>query len=147
MKVIFLKDVKGQGKKGEIKEVSEGYARNFLMPRGLVALANDSNVKQVSNQKAAELRKKDKEKQDAETLAQKIEALTIELKAKAGEGGRLFGSITNSKIAEELEARKIKIDKRKIIMDEPIRTLGVTVIHIKLHPEVKADLKVQVVEG
>lgn len=146
MKVIFKKDVKGQGKKGEIKEVSEGYARNFLLPRGLVAPANDSNVKQINNQKAAEARKKDREKQEAQDLAQKIEALTIQLKAKAGEGGRLFGSITSSRIAEELEARKIKIDKRKIILDEPIRTLGVTVIHIKLHTDVKADLKVQVIE-
>ncbi|NDI36926.1 50S ribosomal protein L9 [Chengkuizengella sediminis] len=146
MKVIFLQDVKGQGKKGEVKNVSEGYARNFLIPRGLVSLATGSNVKQLEQKKKSEQKKKDQLKLDAELLAKKIESTTIEMKTKAGEGGRLFGSITNKQIAEELKKQKIVVDKRKIELDSPIRTLGVTKVSIKIHPEVTAVAKVQVTE-
>jgi large subunit ribosomal protein L9 len=146
MKVIFLKDVKGQGKKGEVKEVAEGYARNFLIPRGLVTPASDSNLKQLAQQNKAEQKKKQQEKEEAEKLAKKLEELTIEFRAKTGEGGRLFGSITGKHIAEELEKKNISIDKRKIQLDEPIRTLGVTLVPVKVHPEVTAKLKVQVRE-
>lgn len=147
MKVVFLKDVKGQGKKGEIKNVSEGYANNFLIPQGLAALANDGTVKHLEHQKEAESKRKDKERDNAKALGDKINALTITMKAKSGEGGRLFGSITSKQIAEELEKKGIKIDKRKIELDDPIRSLGVTQIPIKLHQEVTATLKVSVVEG
>ncbi|NBI29205.1 50S ribosomal protein L9 [Chengkuizengella marina] len=146
MKVIFLQDVKGQGKKGEVKNVSEGYARNFLIPRGLVSVATGSNVKQLEQKKKSEQKKKDQQKQDAELLAKKIESTTIEMKTKAGEGGRLFGSITNKQIAEELKKQKIVVDKRKIELDSPIRTLGATKVPIKIHPEVTAVAKVQVTE-
>ncbi len=145
MKVIFLKDVKGQGKKGEIKNVSEGYGRNFLIPQGLAKPASDSNVKQLEHEKSVEQHKKDREKEQCEALAQKLAAMTIEIKTKAGEGGKLFGSITGKQIADELASRKIKIDKRKIGLDEPIRSLGVTEVPIKLHPQVKAMLKVHVI--
>jgi len=147
MKVIFLQDVKGQGKKGQIKEVSEGYGLNFLIPRGLAKPASEGNVKTLENQKQAELRRKEQEKIDAQELAKQLEGITIVLTSKAGEGGRLFGSITNKQVAEELEKMKIKLDKRKIVMDEPIRTLGVTQVPVKLHPEVTGTLKVQVKEG
>ncbi|HZG84879.1 50S ribosomal protein L9 [Paenibacillus sp.] len=147
MKVIFLQDVKSQGKKGEIKEVSEGYAMNFLIPRGLAKPASEGNVKTLENQKQAELRRKEQEKIEAQQLGKTLEGLTVVLKSKSGEGGRLFGSITNKQIAEELEKMKIKIDKRKIALDEPIRTLGTTQVPVKLHPEVTATLKVQVTEG
>lgn len=146
MKVIFLRDVKGQGKKGEVKEVSEGYARNFLIPKGHVQLATDGNVKQVEHMNLAAKKKKDKEKEDAQELAAVINEMTIELKAKSGEGGRLFGSITNSQIADQLEKRKIRVDKKKIVMEDSIRTLGVTNVTIKLHPDVRATLKVHVTE-
>ncbi|WP_136607496.1 50S ribosomal protein L9 [Paenibacillus dokdonensis] len=146
MKVIFLKDVKGQGKKGEIKEVSEGYAGNFLLPRGLARLATDGNMKTLENQTAAEQKRKDQEKEDAQQLGKKLEDMMIQLKAKAGEGGRLFGAITSKQIAEALVALNVKIDKRKIELEEPIRHLGVTQMTVKLHPEVKATLKVQVTE-
>lgn len=146
MKVIFLKDVKGQGKKGEIKDVSEGYAQNFLMPRGLVRPATDGNVKTLENQTAAELKRKEKEKEEAQALGKKLEEMTVTLKAKAGEGGRLFGAITSKQVAEALEKAGVKIDKRKIEMHDPIRTLGVTQVPVKLHPEVKATFKVQVTE-
>jgi large subunit ribosomal protein L9 len=147
MKVIFLKDVKSQGKKGEVKEVSEGYALNFLIPRGLAQPASQGNIKVLENQKQAEVRRKDQEKEDAQKLGETIEALTVVLSSKSGEGGRLFGSITNKQIAEQLEKMKIKIDKRKITLDEPIRSLGVTNVPVKLHPEVTVSLKVQVIEG
>jgi large subunit ribosomal protein L9 len=146
MKVIFLKDVKGQGKKGDVKEVSEGYARNFLLPKGFVSLANDSAIKVLKNQHKAEEKRKDQEHEKAQALADKIESLTVEIKAKSGEGGRLFGSITSKQIAEQLAAKKIKVDKRKINLDEPIRTLGVTHVPVKLHPQVSAIIKVQIVE-
>lgn len=147
MKVIFMKDVKGQGKKGQVKEVSEGYAANFLLPRGLVRPATDGNVKTLENQAAAEQRRKDNEKGDAQQLGKKLDELTLNMKAKAGEGGRLFGAITSKQIAETLSSTEgIVIDKRKIELSDPIRHLGVTQVIIKLHTEVKATLKVQVTE-
>ena len=146
MKVIFLKDVKGQGKKGEVKEVSEGYARNFLIPRGLVSPANESNLKQLEQLNKAESRRKEKEKEEAANLAEKLKDVTLGFKVKAGEGGRLFGSITSKQIAEEMEKKGYKIDKRKILLDDPIRSLGVTKVNIRLHPDVTATIGVQVSE-
>ena len=147
MKVILLKDVKGQGKRGEIKNVSEGYAMNFLFPQQLAVAANDSSVTVLDNQKKAEQRKKDQEKADAVELGQKLETLTVELKAKSGKDGRLFGAITSKQVADGLEKQKqIKLDKRKIVMDDAIRTLGVTEVAVKLHPEVTSKLKVHVTE-
>lgn len=146
MKVIFLKDVKGQGKKGEVKNVSDGYANNFLIPRGLAEPANASNVKQLEQQKMAEARNKQKEKEQARELAGKLEKTEVVLKAKAGEGGRLFGAITSKHIADELKKMNLDIDRRKIELDEPIRSLGVTRVPVKLHPDVKATLNIQVAE-
>ncbi|WHX49095.1 50S ribosomal protein L9 [Paenibacillus woosongensis] len=146
MRVIFLKDVKGQGKKGEIKNVSEGYAQNFLIPRGLVRVATEGNVKTLEVQNAAEEKRKAQEKAEAVELGKKLEEMTVTLQAKAGEGGRLFGAITNKQIAEALAKAGVKIDRRKIELAEPIRTLGVTQVPVKLHPDVKSTLKVQVTE-
>ncbi|MCS7463090.1 50S ribosomal protein L9 [Paenibacillus doosanensis] len=147
MKVILLKDVKGQGKKGEIKSVSEGYANNFLFPQQLAAPANESSMKVLENQKKAEQRKKDEEKAEAVELGKKLETLTVQLKAKSGKDGRLFGAITSKQVAEELEKQfKIKVDKRKILMEDSIRTLGVTEVGVKLHPEVTSKLKVHATE-
>lgn len=146
MKVIFLKDVKGQGKKGEVKDLSEGYIRNFLLPQGLAAIASDGNVKQLEQQKQAEKKRKDKEKEDAQALAAKLAETAVVIKAKSGEGGRLFGSITSKQIAEEMEKMGLSVDKRKIQMEDAIRTLGATVIAIKIHPEVTAQVKVQITE-
>ncbi|BCG61674.1 50S ribosomal protein L9 [Paenibacillus sp. URB8-2] len=147
MKVIFIKDVKGQGKKGQIKEVSEGYATNFLLPRGMARPATEGNMKTIENQAAAEQRRKEQEKEEAQQLGEKLSELTLTMKAKAGEGGRLFGAITSKQIAEALLKQSgITIDKRKIEMDEPIRHLGTLQVQVKLHTEVKAVLKVQVTE-
>jgi large subunit ribosomal protein L9 len=146
MKVIFLKDVKGQGKKGEVKNVSEGYALNFLLPQGLAQPATEGAVKTLDNQKKAEERRKEQEKKDAQELAKKLAETPVQLRAKAGEGGRLFGAITNKQVADELEKLKLKLDKRKIVMDDPIRSLGVTKVTVKLHPEVTTTLNVHVIE-
>jgi len=146
MKVIFLQDVKGQGKKGEIKEMSEGYVRNFLLPKNLVKIASEGNVKTLEAQKKSEVKRKEQEKQDAIELGKKLEELNIQIKAKAGEGGRLFGAITSKQVAEALAALGHKIDKRKIELNDAIRTLGTTQLVVKLHPEVKATIKVQVTE-
>jgi large subunit ribosomal protein L9 len=146
MKVIFLQDVKGQGKKGQVKDLSEGYVRNFLLPQGLAKLASDGNLKTLEVQHASEQKRKEKEKEDAQALGKRLDELTVVIKTKAGEGGRLFGAITSKQIAEALAAQGIKIDKRKIELEDPIRTLGVTQVVIKLHPEVKAKLSVQAAE-
>lgn len=147
MKVILLKDIKGTGKKGETIEVSDGHGRNFLIPRGLAKEASDANVRELAHQKASEQKRKDKELEDAQELAKKIGEISVIIKAKSGEGGKLFGSITNKDVAELLEAQhKIKIDKKKIAIDGAIKTLGVSTVDIKLHSQVTAHLKVQVTE-
>lgn len=147
MKVIFLKDVKGKGKKGEVKNVADGYARNFLIKQGLAVEATPGNLKQLENQKkkAAELAQQELE--EAKQLKEQLENIKVELSAKAGEGGRLFGSITNKQIASELKkTHNITIDRRKILLDDAIRSLGVTKVEVKLHPEVTATLAVHVKE-
>jgi large subunit ribosomal protein L9 len=147
MKVIFLKDVKGKGKKGEVKNVADGYAHNFLIKQGLAVEANNSNVSQLEGQKKKEKKMAQEELEEAKQLKEKLEGLTIEMKAKAGEGGRLFGSITSKQIAEALKKDyKIKIDKRKIEMNNTIRALGYTNVPVKLHSDVTATLKVHVSE-
>lgn len=146
MKVIFLQDVKGQGKKGEVKDLSEGYVRNFLLPKGLAKAASDGNLKTLEVQNASETKRKVKEKEDAQALAKKLEEMTVVVKAKAGEGGRLFGAVTSKQVAEALAGLGVKIDKRKIELEDPIRTLGMTQVPVKLHPEVKAKLNVQTAE-
>ncbi|MBS4204302.1 50S ribosomal protein L9 [Lederbergia citrea] len=147
MKVIFLKDVKGRGKKGEVKNVADGYAHNFLIKQGLAIEATPGNIKSLDNQKKKEQQVANEELEEAVKLKETIEALTVELKAKSGEGGRLFGSITNKQIADELKkTHNIKIDRRKIGLDDAIRSLGVTKVPVKLHQEVTATVDVHVKE-
>jgi len=146
MKVIFLQDVKGAGKKGEIKEVADGYARNFLLAKGLAKEATSGNVRELQAIKTSEQKRKADEVKKAQELAAKLEDLTLKITSKAGENGRLFGAVTSKQIADELKKQKLVFDKRKIILEEPIRALGVTQISIKLHQEVTAVLKVQVIE-
>lgn len=145
MKVILQQDVKGQGKKGQIINVSDGYAKNFLLPKGLAIEANENNVKILNHKNAIEEAKKQKELEEAKVLAKKISEVKVSIKAKAGEGGKIFGSITVKEIAEHLkEQAKIDIDKRKIVLDEPIKSLGTKVVDIKVYPEVTAKLTVNV---
>ncbi|GAF23285.1 MULTISPECIES: 50S ribosomal protein L9 [Shouchella] len=146
MKVIFLKDVKGKGKKGETKDVAEGYARNYLLPNQLAKEATSGNIKDLEAQKKSQDKKAQAELEDAQAFKQKLEELTITIPAKAGEGGRLFGAVSTKQIAEALQKEVKKIDKRKIQLDEPIRSLGYTKVPIKIHPEVTAVLNVHVKE-
>ena len=147
MKVIFLKDVKGKGKKGEVKEVSTGYAQNFLLKNNVAIEATPSNMSQLEGQKTRQKKDAAAELAEAKELKEQVEKLTVELKAKTGEDGRLFGSITSKQIGQALEKQnKIKVDRRKMDLPEPIRALGFTNVQIKLHPDVTATLKVHVTE-
>ncbi|BAU26294.1 LSU ribosomal protein L9P [Aneurinibacillus soli] len=146
MKVIFLQDVKGQGKKGEIKEVSEGYARNFLFKKGLAQVATEGNMKMQQAHQKSEEKRKQEELEEAKALAKVMAETEITIKAKSGEGGRLFGGVSTKQIAEELKKAGFKVDKRKILLDDPIRTLGYTNVPIKIHQEVTTTMKVHVVE-
>ncbi|MFJ7733100.1 50S ribosomal protein L9 [Lysinibacillus sp. NPDC097231] len=147
MKVVFLKDVKGKGKKGEVKNVADGYAQNFLIKNGFAAEANPQALSQLEGQKKLEAKNAAAELAEAKALKEKVETLTVELKAKSGEGGRLFGSISTKQIADALhKVHGIKIDKRKMTLNEGIRALGFTNVPVKLHHEVSATLKVHVTE-
>lgn len=147
MKVIFQKDVKGKGKKGEVKNVSEGYARNYLLKNNLAIEATSGSLKALEAQKRKTEMLEQEEKEEAIQLKDKLADLTVEMTAKSGDGGRLFGSITSKQIADTLEkAHGYKIDKRKIELDEPIRALGYTTVPVKLHPEVSGSIKVHVSE-
>lgn len=147
MKVIFLKDVKGKGKKGEVKNVADGYAHNFLIKQGLAIEANQASISSLNAQKKKEEKVAEEELNEAKKLKEVLEKITVELTAKAGEGGRLFGSITSKQIAESLQkTNSIKIDKRKIELEDAIRALGFTKVPVKLHSEVTATLNVHVKE-
>lgn len=149
MKVIFLQDVKGKGRKGEVKDVPDGYGHNFLIKKGLAKEATNAAMSQLEGQKKAQA------KHDAEILEEAIhlknllekENTIVEIKAKAGEDGRLFGSIPSKQIAEALEKQyKVKIDKRKLELHQPIRSLGFTDVPVKLHTDVSAKIRVHIVQ-
>ena len=145
MKVVFLKDVKGKGKKGEVKEVAEGYGRNFLIKNGYAKEATNQALSELQGQKRLAEKNAAAELQAAKDLKERVEQLEVTIKAKSGEGGRLFGAVSTKQIAEELQkAHGIKIDKRKMEC-EGIRSLGYTNVPVKLHQEVKATLKVHVI--
>ncbi|NLM22280.1 MAG: 50S ribosomal protein L9 [Peptococcaceae bacterium] len=145
MRVILKQDVKSLGKKGQICEVSDGYARNYLIPRNLAVEATEGNVQDLAHKKKQEELRRQKEKKEAIDLAAKIESLNIVIKVKVGEKGRLFGSVTNKEIADVLEKEyQLKIDKRKIEIKEPFKSLGEYEVVVKLHPEVTASIKIKV---
>jgi len=147
MKVVLLKDIKGTGKKGEIINASDGHARNFLIPRGLAKEVTDGVMREIEHQTASKKKKEQEMLDEAKALAAKIEKLEVKFVTKAGEGGRLFGSITNKDIAEEIKKKHgIDIDKKKIVLDQPIRTLGAMEVTIKVYPQVTAKIKVHVSE-
>ncbi|WP_088227221.1 50S ribosomal protein L9 [Desulfosporosinus sp. FKB] len=145
MKVILQADVKGTGKKGQVCEVADGYARNFLFPKKLAVEATTGNIQDISHKKAAEDRRKAKEKEDAIVLGNKLNDLQVDVKIRTGEGGRIFGSVTSKEIAEGLKKQHgIEIDKRKLEVKEPIKALGTYEISVKVHPDVTAKLRVYV---
>ncbi|MGC7871697.1 50S ribosomal protein L9 [Desulfosporosinus sp. SYSU MS00001] len=145
MKVILQADVKGTGKKGQVCEVADGYARNFLFPKKLAVEATTGNIQDISHKKAAEDRRKAKEKEDAIVLGNKLNDLQVDVKIRTGEGGRIFGSVTSKEIAEGLKKQHgIEVDKRKLEVKEPIKALGTYEISVKVHPDVTAKLRVYV---
>lgn len=145
MIVILLKDVKGSGKAGEVVKVNDGYARNMLIPKGLAKEATEGNVRSLEKQKAIAAEKKAEEKAAAQQLAEKLKEATVSIKTKGGEGGRLFGSITSKDISEALNKQhKIDIDKKKFVLENPIKTTGEFSVEVKLYPEVAGTVKVNV---
>ncbi len=147
MLVILNKDVKGTGKAGEIVKVSDGYARNMLLPKGLATEATDGNIKMLEKQKAAEAQKKAEDKAAAQEIAEKLEEVKVVIKTKSGEGGRLFGSITSKDIADAVKNQTgLAIDKKKIQLGSPIKNIGKFDIKVKLYPEVVGVLTVEVTD-
>ena len=147
MKVVLTQDVKGQGKKGQVITVSDGYARNFLLPKGLATEANAAAMNEIKNKESAKQYKIATEKAAAEDLAKKLAEINLEIKVVKGTDGRFYGSVTSKEIAEKLqETYKITVDKRKIQLDRPIKEYGTTQLDVKLYPEVVGKLKVTVKE-
>lgn len=147
MIVILKKDIKGTGKAGDVIKVSPGYARNMLIPRGLAVEATEGNVRNLEKQKQIQRENEAEEKAKAEKIADKLSKGSIVIKTKAGEGGRLFGSITNKDISEAIQEQLgIKIDRRKIVLDNPIKELGQVSVEAKLYPEVTGKFIVEVKE-
>jgi large subunit ribosomal protein L9 len=145
MEVLLLKDVAGVGSAGQVKKVNDGYARNFLLPRKLAVVATPGAVKQAETIKQAAARREAKTLAEVQELAKLLAQTTLNFRAKAGEGDRLFGSITSGDIAEALaHDKRITVDKRKIELDSPIKELGERQVSIRLHPEVTAQVTVVV---
>ncbi|MTV50878.1 50S ribosomal protein L9 [Heliobacillus mobilis] len=146
MKIILNADVKGHGKKGDLVNVADGYYRNFILPRALGVEATSANIKNLERLKANEAKKKEQELQEAKELGAKMSGLTVTVKTKCGEGGKLFGAVTNKEIAEAMEKQHgLKVDKRKYELKQPIKSLGHYTITVKIHPSVSAELKVEVI--
>lgn len=145
MKVILLKEVKGLGKAGELVKTSDGHARNLLIPKGLAKEATDANVRELEKQKAMAAEKKQSEQEEARELAKRLAEVRVKIVTKTGEGGRLFGSITTKDIADALQAQEgIELDKKKFVLDSPIKHTGEFQVEIKLYAEIAARLLVEV---
>jgi large subunit ribosomal protein L9 len=145
MKVILLDDVAKLGRRGEVRDVSDGYARNFLIPKKLALSASAGNLKNLVHIKNQQESKAERIKGDAQGLQQRIEALTFEERRQASEEGKLFGSVTSQHIADFLDRHGVKVERRRIHLDEPIKTLGETMVPVRLHADITAQLKVSVI--
>jgi large subunit ribosomal protein L9 len=146
MKVILIGDVKSIGSMGDVVDVKDGFARNFLFPKNLARLAVGSNLKIVEDIKKKKILVAAKEKKEAEALKKKISAFSCTIPVEAGEDDKLFGSVTSQDISRAFELEGLMVEKRKIMLEEPIKKLGVYNISVKLHPEVTAEVKVWVVK-
>jgi len=145
MKVILLADIKGVGKKDEVINASDGYARNFLLPKKLAVLADSGNMSRLNDKKASQAHRKDLELEAAKQAAEKIKDIVLTVKVKAGENGKIFGGVTSKEIAEELKKiHKIEVDKKKVMLKENIKNLGRYNVEIKLYEGVTAKLTVSV---
>ncbi len=145
MKVILKADVKGHGKKGDLVNASDGYAKNYLIPKGLAVVADKTSINAWEGQKSAAAYHKSQEHQQAVELAEKLNAVTVQFKAKAGDNGKLFGSITSKDVSEQIKMQHhLIVDKKKIQLPDGIKVLGVTEVPVKVYPEVNATIKVNV---
>jgi large subunit ribosomal protein L9 len=145
VKVVLLEDVKNLGKKGDLVQVAEGHARNYLLPRKLAVEATEGKIKQLANLQEAAAKKKQREASEAKDLAGRLESLLVKVYSRAGEGGKLFGSINNKDIVDALvRDYGIEIDRKKIILKEPIKKLGFYSLPVKLYPSVQVNLSVNV---
>ena len=143
MKVVLLQDVKGQGKKDQIIDVSDGYARNFLFPKKLAAVADAKVLNDIKNKEEAKARRIELEKQAARETAAQFEGIVVKIKVTSGADGRLYGAVTTKDIAEALkEQHNIEVDKRKIVLDDPIKAYGSYTVDVKLYPEIAGKLNV-----
>lgn len=145
MKIILKQDVKGTGKKEQMVEVSDGYARNFLFPKGLAVEASAANVNIMKTRKEAEANKKEREIAQAKELAKKIKDITLTMKVKAGDNGKLFGSITSKDVAEAMKIQqKLEIDKKKLVMPDALKSVGTFEVEVKLYPEINSKFTVKI---
>lgn len=148
MKVILLDNIKGVGKKDEVINASDGYARNYLLPKKLAVEANAENMSKLNNKKEAANYRKDVEKQNAEELAKKLKGIMLKVKVKAGENGKIFGGVTAKEISENLKSQyNFDIDKKKIELKETIKTLGSFNVSVKLFEGITASVRVEVISG
>ncbi len=146
MKVILNQDVKALGKRGEVKEVSDGYARNFLLPKGLAIEATPSNLKVLNDKKESAARKEEMEQAEAQSLAQKLVGCMVTFKVKTGEGGRLFGSITAKDVADQIKKEQgLDLDKRKLAIDDSIKNVGEYPVKIHLYKGISTEITVKVI--
>ena len=146
MKVILLKDIRKLGKKDDVVEVSDGYARNFLLPKKMGVEANAENMAKLQAQNSSKQFKKDTEKEEAQKLAEKMNKISLRIQVKAGENGKIFGGVTAKEIAENLKKEySIEIDKKKVLLPETIKNLGTFTVEIKLYEGIIAKLKLNVV--
>ncbi len=145
MKVILTQDVKNLGKEGDIKDVSDGYARNYLIPRGLVVEATTANLKEKEDQASRLQKQKDREKTQAQALYDRLNGKSITITARSGGGDKLFGAVTSKEIADALNQQfKVKLDKKKVDLGEPIKHLGEYPVKIKIYPQIQAEITVRV---
>ena len=146
MKVVLLQDVRGKGKKGQMLEVSDGYARNYMLPRKIAMEATADAINTMRMNDKATQERQARERAEAMELAKRMKAMTLTVYAKGGGAGRLFGSVTSQEIADALQSQGITLDKRKIVIDEPIKNVGTYTIRCKLGYEITAQLTVQIQE-
>lgn len=147
MEIILREDIKGLGYKNDLVTVKGGYGRNYLIPQGLAIIASPSNKKMIAENVRQASHKADKVKKDAEELAAKLEGVTLEIPAKAGESGKIFGAVTTLQLADALKEKGFDIDRRRISLNGEVKSLGEYTAEIDLHKEVKQDITIQVVEA
>jgi large subunit ribosomal protein L9 len=146
MRIVLRENVEKLGRRGEVLKVADGYARNFLLPKKLAFEATDANLKRIEQERRVREVQETKDKQEAQALAGRMSQLSLTAVRKVGENETLYGSVTNGDVADLLEKEGFAIDKRKILLDDPIKSLGIYEVAVKLHPEVTANLKVWVVK-